>query len=123
MHNIVLLQFRYPTLGHEYLSNPLQINFLATGTLAANDFHSALPKPVRLLMYSSCFSWSQLFMCFVIRLCVISVALLLMPLSRAFKQGGGARYVKVLGFSVLDDFILYTCLSLQHVICRIPLTI
>jgi len=49
-------------------SNPLQINFLATGTLAANDFHSALPTPVRLLIYSSCFSWSRWCMCFVILL-------------------------------------------------------
>jgi len=30
---------------------------------------------------------------------------------------------KVLGFSDFDDFILYTCLSLKHVICRISLTI
>jgi len=36
---------------------------------------------------------------------------------------GGARNVKVLGFSVFDDLILYTCLSLKHVICHIPLTI
>ena len=60
----------YLTLGqrlcHEYLSNPLQINFLATGTLSANDFHSALPTPVRLLKYSSCFSWSRWCTCFVI---------------------------------------------------------
>jgi len=72
VHNSALLEFRYPTLGpkfcHEYLSNPLQINFLATGTLAANDFHSALPTPVRLLIYSSCFSWSGWCMCFVILL-------------------------------------------------------
>jgi len=47
---------------------PLQINFLATGTLAANDFHLALPKPVRLLIYSSCFSWCRWCMCFVILL-------------------------------------------------------
>jgi len=63
VHNSALLHFRYPTLGpnlcHEYLSNPLQINFLATGTLVANDFHSALPAPVRLLIYSSSFSWSR----------------------------------------------------------------
>jgi len=45
-------------------SNLLQINFLATGTLAANDFHSALPTPVHLLIYSSCFSWSRWCMCF-----------------------------------------------------------
>jgi len=45
-------------------SNPSQINFLATGTLAANDCHSALPTPVRLLIYSSCFSWSRWCMCF-----------------------------------------------------------
>ena len=47
VQNSALLQFGYLTLGPklclEYLSNPLQINFLATGTLAANDFHSALP--------------------------------------------------------------------------------
>jgi len=49
-------------------SNPLQINFLATGTLAANDFHSALPTPVRLLIHSSCFSWSRWCMCFMILL-------------------------------------------------------
>jgi len=75
VHSSALQQFRYPTLGpklcHEYLSNPLQINFLATGTLAANDFHSALPTPVRLLMYSSCFSWSRWCMCFVIR-CMVA---------------------------------------------------
>jgi len=67
VHSSTLLQSRYPTLGpklcHEYLSNPLQINFLATGTLAANDFHSALPTPVRLLIYSRCFSWSRWFVC------------------------------------------------------------
>ena len=40
-----------------------------------------------------------------------------------FSIKGGARNVKVLEFSVLDDFILYTCISLNHVICRIPLTI
>ena len=34
-------------------SNPLQINFLATVTLAANGFHSALPTPVRLLIHST----------------------------------------------------------------------
>jgi len=72
VHNSSLLQFWYPTLGpkrcHEYLSNPLQINFLATGTLAANNFHLALPTPVRLLIYSSCFSWSRWCMCFVILL-------------------------------------------------------
>jgi len=50
----------------EYLSNPLQITFLATGTLPANEFHSALPTPVRVLIYSSCFSWSPWCMCFVI---------------------------------------------------------
>ena len=49
-------------------SNPLQINFLATGMLAANDFHSAHPTPVRLLIHSSCFSWSRWCMCFVILL-------------------------------------------------------
>jgi len=53
VHNSALLQFRYPTLGPklclEYLSNPFQINFLATGTLAADYFHSALPMPVRLV--------------------------------------------------------------------------
>jgi len=49
-------------------SDPLQINFLATGTLAANNFHSALPTPVRLLIHSSCFSWSRWCMCFVILL-------------------------------------------------------
>jgi len=69
VYNSALLQFRYPTLGpklcHEYLSNPLQINFLVTGTLSTNDFHSALPTPVRLFIYSSCFSWSRWCMCFV----------------------------------------------------------
>jgi len=72
VQNSALLQCRYLTLGPklclEYLSNPLQINFLATGTLAANDFHSALPTPVRLLKYSSCFSWSRWCICFVILL-------------------------------------------------------
>jgi len=67
VHNSALLRFRYstlqPKLCHEYLSNPLEINFLATGTLAANDFHSALPTPVRLLIYSSCFSWSRWCVC------------------------------------------------------------
>ena len=62
----------YLTLGTklclEYLSKPLQINFLATGTLTANDFHSALPTPVRLLKYSSYCSWSRCCMCFVILL-------------------------------------------------------
>ena len=54
-----------PKLCLEYLSNPLQINFLATGTLAAAGFHSALPTPVHLLKYSSCFSWSRWCMCFI----------------------------------------------------------
>jgi len=44
-------------------SNPLQINSLATGTLTANDVNSALPMPVRLLIYSSCFPWSRLCVC------------------------------------------------------------
>jgi len=54
-----------PKLCLEYLLNPLQINFLATGTLAANYFHSALPTPVRLFKYSSCFFWSRWCMCFI----------------------------------------------------------
>ena len=52
----------------EYLSNPVQINFSATGTFAANDFYSALPTPVRLLKYSSCLSWPRWCMCFIIML-------------------------------------------------------
>jgi len=72
VQNSALLQFRYPTLGQklcfEYLSNPLQINFLARGRLAADGFHSALPTPVRLLKYSSCVYWSRSCMCFVILL-------------------------------------------------------
>ena len=100
----------------EYLSNPSQINLLVTGTLAANDFHSALPTPMRLLKYSKCLSWSRLCMCFVILLmCHICCVLAYSSLS-SFKARGGARNDKVLGFSVLDDSILYTCLLLKHVI-------
>jgi len=107
----------------EYLSNPSQISLLVTGTLAANDFHSALPTPMRLLKYSKCLSWSRLCMCFVILLmCHICCVLAYSSLS-SFKARGGARNDKVLGFSVLDDSILYTCLLLKHVISRIPLTI
>jgi len=124
VHNSALLQLRYPTLGpmlcHEYLSNPLQINFLATGTLTANDFHSALPTPVRLLIYSSCFSWSR--WCVCLYPINVSVALLLIPLSRAFKQGGVRAMLRCLDSPFLMIFILYTCLSLKHVICRITLT-
>ena len=72
VQNNALLQCRYLTLGPtlclEYLSNPVQIKFLATGMLAANDFHSAFPTPVRLLKYPSCFSWSRWCMCSVILL-------------------------------------------------------
>ena len=54
---------RYPIWGPmlclEYLSNPSHIKFQATGSLAANDFHSALPTPVRLLKYSGFSSWSR----------------------------------------------------------------
>ena len=44
-------------------SIPLQINSLATGTLTANNFHSALPTPVRLFIFSNCFSWSRWCVC------------------------------------------------------------
>ena len=87
--NSALLQCKYPTLGLklslEYLSNPLQINFLATSTLVANDFHLALPTPVRLLKYSSYFSWSQWSLCFVPYCYVMSVALFFMHLSQEFQ--------------------------------------
>ena len=39
-----------------------------------------------------------------------------------FKARGGARNAKLLGFYVVDDIILYTCLSLKHVKFRIQLT-
>ena len=72
VHNSALLLFRYPTLGpnlyHENLFESFTDQLLKTGTLAANDFHSALPTPVRLLIYSSCFSWSRWCMFFVILL-------------------------------------------------------
>ena len=66
----------------EYLSNPVQINFLATGTFAAHNFYSALPTPVRLLKYSSCLSWPRWCMCFIIMLicyicCIIAYTSLL----------------------------------------------
>ena len=126
VQNSALLQFGYLTLGPklclEYLSNPLQINFLATGTLAANDFHSALPMPVRLVKYSSCFSWSRWCMCFVILLmCHICCIVAYTSLS-SFSARGGARNVKVLGFSVLDDLIPYTCFSL-NLTCHMSYTL
>jgi len=55
VQNSAVLQCRYPTLGPkfclDYFSNPLQINSLAIGMLAANDSHPALLTPVRLLKY------------------------------------------------------------------------
>jgi len=62
-------------------------------------------------------------MCFVILImCHICCIVAYTPLS-SFYARGVARNVKVLGFSVLDDYIFYTFLLLKHVICRIPLTI
>jgi len=91
-------------LCHEYLSNPLQINFLATGTLAANDFHLAIPTPVRLLKYSSCLSWSRWCICFVILLmCHICCIIAYTSLS-SFLSKGVASNVKV-----LDMYFAQTC--------------
>jgi len=75
-----------------YFWSNLKINFLETTTSAANDFHSGLPTPVRLLKYSSCFSWSRWSIYFVILLLhdVLSLAWLIMPLFWVFKQGVGA---------------------------------
>ena len=118
VQNNVLLQCRYLTLGPklclEYLSNPLQINFLATGTLAANDFHSALPMPVRLLKYSSCVSWSRWYMRFVILLMYHICCIFLIPLCRAFKQGGVRAILRCLDSPFLMIFA-QTC----HMSCII----
>jgi len=47
---------------------------------------------------------------FILLMCHICCIVAYTSLS-SFQARGGARNVKVLGFSVLDDFILYTCHS------------
>jgi len=74
--------------------------------------HSALPTPVHLLKYTSCFSWSQWFLVFCPFYCyVASVALLLMRLSQAFKQWG------VRAMFWRSDFAFLMILFFTHVFC------
>jgi len=122
MLNNALLQRRLPPLGPklclEYRSNPLQINFLATSTLTAKDFHLAFPVPVCLLKHSSCFSWSRWSLFFVPWCYVASVALLLMCLSQAFKQGGvHAMFWHFNFFFLMNVFFTYVfCSNLSYVV-------
>jgi len=80
--------------------------------IACKSFkHSDLPTPVCLLKYTSCFSWCRWF--FVLCLfycCVESVALLLMRLSQASKQG------RVRAMFWRSDFPFLMILFLIHVI-------
>jgi len=108
VHNSALLQFRYPTLGpklcQEYLSHPLHIKQQARGSkwfsfgpsyarASANIFKLFLLVSMVYVLLSY---W-----------CVISVALLLIPLSRAFKQGGMRAMSKCLDSQFLM-FLFFT---------------
>jgi len=127
VHNSALLQFRYPTLGpklyHEYLFESFTDQLLSDRHVGSKWF-SFGPSYARA---SAHILKLFLLVSMVYVLCdPINVSYLLhccLYLSLELLTRGGARNVGVLGFSVLDDFILYTCLSLKHVICRIPLTI